>query len=98
MYRIVYDKQALKDIKNLKSVRLDEKAKKLIEIIRENPFQNPPPYEALVGNLQGIYSRRINIQHRLVYQIYNEPVILDGIEYSGTVKIIRMWTHYEGIH
>ena len=55
MYRIVYDKQAVKDIKNLKSARLDDKAKKLIEVIRETPFQNPPPYEALVGNLQGVY-------------------------------------------
>ena len=97
MYRIVYDKQTIKDIKNLKSVRLDEKAKKLIEVIKENPFRNPPPYEALVGNLQGVYSRRINIQHRLVYQVYNDPVELDGIKYDGTVKIIRMWTHYDGV-
>ena len=78
MYRIVYDKQAVKDIKNLKSARLDDKAKKLIEVIRETPFQNPPPYEALVGNLQGVYSRRI-------------------MRYDGTVKIIRMWTHYDGV-
>lgn len=97
MYRIVYDQQAIKDIKNLKSVRLDEKAKKLIEVIKDNPFRNPPPYEALVGNLQGVYSRRINIQHRLVYQVYNDPVELDGIKYDGTVKIIRMWTHYDGV-
>ena len=97
MYRIVYDKQAIKDIKNLKSVRLDEKAKKLIEVIKDNPFRYPPPYEALVGNLQGVYSRRINIQHRLVYLVYNDPVELDGIKYDGTVKIIRMWTHYDGI-
>lgn len=97
MYRIVYDKQAIKDIKNLKSVRLDEKAKRLMEVIRENPFQNPPPFEALVGNLQGVYSRRINIQHRLVYQVYNDPVEVDGKNYAGTVKIIRMWTHYDKI-
>ena len=97
MYRIVYEKQAVKDIKNLKSVRLDVKAKKLVELLKENPFQNPPPYEALVGNLQGIYSRRINIQHRLVYQVYNESVELNGIRYEGTVKIIRMWTHYDGV-
>lgn len=97
MYRIVYDKQAIKDIKNLKSVRLDEKAKRLIEVIRENPFQNPPPYEVLVGNLQGVYSRRINIQHRLVYQVYNDSVEVDGKNYAGTVKIIRMWTHYDKI-
>ena len=97
MYRIVYEKQAVKDIKNLKSVRLDVKAKKLVELLKENPFQNPPPYEALVGNLQGVYSRRINIQHRLVYQVYIESVELNGIRYEGTVKIIRMWTHYEGV-
>lgn len=97
MYRILFDKQAAKDAKKLKSVRLDSKAKKLIEIIRENPFQNPPPYEGLVGNLDGLYSRRINIQHRLVYQVYEEPVVVDSVEYEGTVKIIRMWTHYDGI-
>ena len=97
MYRIVYDKQAVKDIKNLKSARLDDKAKKLIEVIRETPFQNPSPYEALVGNLQGVYSRRINIQHRLVYQVYSEPVEWKGMRYDGTVKIIRMWTHYDGV-
>lgn len=97
MYRIVYEKQVVKDIKNLKSVRLDVKAKKLVELLKENPFQNPPPYEALVGNLQGVYSRRINIQHRLVYQVYNESVELNGIRYEGTVKIIRMWTHYDGV-
>lgn len=97
MYRIVYEKQAVKDIKNLKSVRLDVKAKKLVELLKENPFQNPSPYESLVGNLQGVYSRRINIQHRLVYQVYNESVELNGIRYEGTVKIIRMWTHYDGV-
>lgn len=97
MYRIVYEKQAVKDIKNLKGVRLDEKAKTLIERIKENPFQNPSPYEALVGNLQGVYSRRINIQHRLVYQVYDDPVEVDGVTYEGTVKIIRMWTHYDRV-
>lgn len=97
MYRIVYDKQAVKDINNLKSVRPDEKARKLIELMKENPFQNPPPFEALVGNLQGVYSRRINIQHRLVYQVYHVPVEVDGIKYAGTVKIIRMWSRYEGV-
>ena len=95
MFRIVYEKQAAKDIKNLKSAGLDKKAKELIEIIRENPFQTPPVYEGLVGNLQGYYSRRINIQLRLVYQVYAEPIAIDGVEYQGTVKIIRMWTHYD---
>lgn len=97
MYRIVYDKQAVKDIKNLKGVKLDEKAKRLIEILRENPFQRPPQYEELVGNLQGVYSRRINIQHRLVYQVYHELIMCDGGPYDGTVKIIRMWTHYDNV-
>ena len=95
MFRIVYEKQAAKDIKNLKSAGLDKKAKELIEIIKDNPFQTPPAYEGLVGNLQGYYSRRINIQHRLVYQVYAEPITIDGVEYQGTVKIIRMWTHYD---
>lgn len=72
-----------------------KKAKELIEIIRNNPFQIPPSYEGLVGNLQGFYSRRINIQHRLVYQVYGEPVVVDNVKYDGTVKIVRMWTHYD---
>ena len=69
----------------------------MIEIIRESPFQNPLPYEGLVGNLKGFFSRRINIQHRLVYQVYEQPVVIDKIEYEGTVKIIHMWTHYDRI-
>ena len=97
MYLIKYDKQAVKDIKNLKSAKLDSKAKQLIEIIRKDPLQNPPPFEALVGNLSGLYSRRINIQHRLVYEIFNEEVSDSGTIYEGTVKIIRMWTHYEDV-
>ena len=66
--------------KLLKGAGLASKAKNLLNIIAENPFQNPPPYEGLVGNLNGYYSRRINIQHRLVYQVYNEPTVIDGIE------------------
>ena len=97
MFRIVYEKQASKDIKNLKAAGLDKKAKELIEIVRVNPFQKPPAYEGLVGNLQGFYFRRINIQHRLVYQVYVDPISIDGEEYEGTVKIIRMWTHYDGL-
>ena len=72
-----------------------KKAKELIEIIRNNPFQIPPSYEGLVGNLQGFYSRRINIQQRLVYQVYGEPVVVDNVKYDGTVKIVRMWTYYD---
>ena len=97
MYRIVYTKQAAKDIKNIKAAGLSEKAKKLIELVKEDPFQYPPPYEELVGNLSGYFSRRINLQHRLVYQIYSNPVEADNVIYDGTVKIIRMWTHYAGV-
>lgn len=97
MYRVVYEKQAAKDIKNLKSAGLDKKAKERIEVVRETPFQTPPSYEGLIGNLQGYYSRRVNIQHRLVYQVYAESVVIDSVEYEGMVKIIRMWTHYDGL-
>ena len=86
MYSIVYVKKALKDISKLKAAKLDGKAKKLIEILKSDPFQNPPPYESLIGDLKGAYSRRINIQHRLVYQVLEE---------EKTVKIISMWSHYE---
>lgn len=90
MYLIKYDKQATKDIKNLKSAKLDGKAKSLIKILWKNPLE--PPYEELVGNLAGLYSIRINIQHRLVYEIFDEEVTVDDVKYEGTVKIIRMWT------
>ena len=86
LYKIVYRKRAIKDIPNIKSAGLAEKVKNLVEILRENPFQNPPPYEKLVGELKGAYSRRINIQHRLIYQVLEE---------DRTVRIISMWTHYE---
>lgn len=83
---LVYTKQAQKDAKKLASSRLKDKAKELLKILENNPFQNPPPYEKLVGDLAGAYSRRINIQHRIVYQVY---------EKEKTIKIIRLWTHYE---
>ncbi len=86
MYSIVFDKKALKDIPKLKAAKLAGKAKALIKIIRENPFQSPPPYEKLQGDLQGAYCRRINIKHRLVYEVLEEQQI---------VKIISMWTHYD---
>ena len=95
MYRIIYTKQAVKDIKNLKACGLGKKAKEVIEIMKKNPLQNPPSYEKLVGNLQGYCSRRINIQYRIVFQVIEEPNIHEDIEYEGYVKIIRMWTHYE---
>ena len=97
MYKIVFTKQALKDLDNLKKSEISGKAKALVDIIRENSYQIPPRYERLVGNLDGIVSRRINIQHRLVYQVYEESFVEDGTKYEGTVKIIRMWTHYEGV-
>lgn len=97
MFKIVYAKQITKDIRNLKSVKLDQKAKDLVEIIRKNPYQNPPAYEKLVGNLTGFFSRRINIQHRLVYQVFEDKVIENDILYDGTVKIISMWSHYENV-
>lgn len=86
MYRIVYTKTAVKDIPKLKLAHLAERAKSLIEIIKMDPFQNPPPYEKLVGDLSGAYSRRINVQHRLVYEVY---------EAEQTIKILSLWTHYE---
>lgn len=97
MYRIVYTKQAAKDIKYLKAAGLSIKAKELIEIIKKDPFRNPPPYEGLVGNLDGFYSRRINIKHRLVYQVYGDELKNGNTEYEGTIKIVRMWTHYDGM-
>ena len=93
MYHIKYEKQAVKDIKNLKGAKLDGKAKSLIEILKRNPLE--PPFKELVGNLSGLYSRRINIQHRLVYEIFNEEVTINDVKYEGTVKIVRMWTHYD---
>ena len=85
-WRVVFTKQAQKDSKKLVPAGLKKKAAVLIDILRENPFQVSPPYEKLIGDLTGAYSRRINIQHRLVYQILNEERV---------VKVIRMWTHYE---
>ena len=83
---LVYTKQAQKDSKKLRSAGLKTKAEDLLRILEENPYKNPPPYEKLVGDLAGAYSRRINIQHRLVYQIFDDLRV---------IKIIRMWTHYE---
>ena len=85
-WRVVYTKQAQKDAKKLSATGLKPKVQKLLAVLSENPFQNPPPYEKLVGDLAGAYSRRINIKHRLVYQV---------LEDTKTVKVLRMWTHYE---
>ena len=85
-WKIVYAKQAQKDAKKLASSGLKEKAQELLRIIERDPRQNPPPFEKLVGTLSGAYSRRINIQHRIVYQI---------LETGQVVKVLRLWTHYE---
>ncbi|MGN0728553.1 Txe/YoeB family addiction module toxin [Treponema sp.] len=98
MYLIKYYKQAQKDVKNLKAAKLDAKAKEIIETLKENPRKNPPPYEELVGNLAGLYSRRINIKHRIVYEIIDAKITENEIEYEGIVKIIRMWTHYDKVN
>ena len=86
MYTIVFTRTAAKDAPKLKAVHLDATAKALLDVLRENPFQTPPSYEKLVGDLRGLYSRRINQQHRLVYEVFED---------QKTVKIVSMWTHYE---
>jgi Txe/YoeB family toxin of toxin-antitoxin system len=85
-WRLVFTKLAKKDAKKIVQSGLKPQANRLLDLLRKDPYRNPPPYEKLVGDLSGAYSRRINIQHRLIYQI---------LEDINTVKIIRMWTHYE---
>ena len=85
-WTVVFTKQAQADAKRLLSAGLKPKTSAMIAILEKNPFQNPPPYEKLIGDLNGFYSRRINIQHRLVYQVYKQ---------DQTIKVVRMWTHYE---
>jgi len=85
-WQLVFTKQAQKDAKNIAQSGLKPQVSRLLDLLRVDPFQNPPPYEKLVGDLSGAYSRRINIQHRLIYQILQD---------IHTVKVIRMWTHYE---
>ncbi len=85
IWELVYTKQAQKDAKKLASAKLKNKALLLLEIIENNPYQNPPPYEKLIGDLAGAYSRRINIQHRLVYEVYEDKRV---------VRVLRLWTHY----
>lgn len=85
-WQLVFTKQAQKDAKKLSAAGLRPKAEELMEILKINPFKQPPPFEKLVGDLSGAYSRRINIQHRLVYEVLKE---------IKTIKVIRMWTHYE---
>lgn len=85
-WQLVYTKQAQKDAQKLAAAGLKDKAKALLAVVQENPFQNPPPYEKLVGDLAGAYSRRINIQHRLVYQVLQDEQV---------VKVLRLWSHYD---
>lgn len=86
LWKIVYTKQAQKDAKKIAAAGFKHKVEQLLEVIRANPCKNPPEYEKLVGDLAGAYSRRINIQHRLIYQVYPK---------EKAIKVIRMWTHYE---
>ena len=86
MWKLYFTRQAQKDAKKLASSSLRNKAEELLQIISENPYQNPPPYERLVGDLAGAYSRRINIQHRLVYEV---------LEPEKSIKVLRLWTHYD---
>lgn len=86
IWKLYYTKQAQKDARKLASSELKNKAQELLQIIEQDPYQKPPPYEKLIGDLAGAYSRRINIQHRLVYQVLEE---------DKAVKILRLWTHYE---
>jgi len=85
-WKLVFAKHAQKDAKKLASAGLKSKAEELLAVLAQDPFQNPPPYEKLVGDLAGAYSRRINIQHRLVYEVFAQ---------ERTVRVLRMWTHYE---
>ena len=85
-WKIVFTKQCQKDARKIKNAGLRSQVETLLKILKDNPFQNPPPFEKLVGDIQGSYSRRINIQHRLVYQVLKKEKI---------VKVLRMWTHYE---
>lgn len=100
MYKVFFSPQAMKDQKLIESAGLKEKVKRLLDIMKVYPYQSPPSYEKLIGNLSGYYSRRINLQHRLVYQVLpNDKGLVDedGEIYEGIVKIIRMWTHYDNV-
>ncbi len=85
-WQVVFAKHALKDAKKLSAAGLRDKAQKLLDVLANDPFQNPPPYEKLVGDLDGAFSRRINIQHRMVYEVFKK---------GRVVRVLRMWTHYE---
>lgn len=97
MWYVEFTRQAAKDARRLKAAGLDKKAKALVAVVREDPFGTPPSYEALVGSLSGLYSRRINLQHRFVYSVKRGALEREGMAYEGVVKVVRMWTHYEGM-
>lgn len=95
MYEVIFTKQAAKDAKKLKAAGLDAKAKELVMVVASNPFAYPPAFEPLVGSLAGMYSRRINRQHRFVYEVIEGPSEINGETFDGIVKVLSMWTHYE---
>lgn len=106
MYRVMLSRQAIKDLKLLKACGLSEKARNLTDVLMHDPFQNPPPFEKLMGDLQGYYSRRINIRHRMVYEVLNgeqivkevlngERIVKEVLNGERIVKVLRMWSHYE---
>ena len=97
MWRVAFTKQAAKDAEKLKAAGLEKKGRQLVEVVRANPFATPPAFEGLVGSLEGLYSRRISLQHRFAYTVDATPVTVDGKQLQGTVKAVRMWTHYEGV-
>lgn len=97
MWHVVFTRQAAKDAERLKAAGLEKKGKQLVEVVRADSFATPPVFEGLVGSLEGLYSRRISLQHRFVYTVDAKPVTVDGKQFQGTVKVVRMWTHYEGV-
>ena len=97
MYLVKFTKQAAKDARKLKAAGLDKKAKELVAVVGRDPFGYPPAFEPLVGSLQGMYSRRINRQHRFVYEVVEGGFTDNGVSYDGIVKVLSMWTHYETV-
>ncbi len=97
MWYVEFAKKAVKDAEKLKAAGLEDKAMALADVVESNPFATSPAYETLNGNLSGFYSRRINRQHRFVYQVDKEPREEGGRMYEGTVKVVRMWTHYDSV-
>jgi Txe/YoeB family toxin of toxin-antitoxin system len=97
-YKVIFSRQALKDLHKLKQAKLGRQAKEITDILMENPYQAPPRFERLSGDLRGYFSRRINIQHRYIYQVMpNDDGLCNenGVMYAGIVHVLRMWTHYE---